>query len=129
MTLCAGGGALKLQTDFFTSGTPLQQLVQDELTCVVLEPIPPPPPEPVINNVQSINFFNVPAGGFALAQNLPVQLHDITYVEKSMTLKISLAQLRIWVGTEWRTVNVSIREGDAWLPAQVRIWSGDEWVN
>jgi hypothetical protein len=129
MNIRMGGGALKLQTDYFSPGTPTDLQVREILSFVVLNPLPPEPPVPVVNNVQRINFYNVPAAGFQLPYNLKTVLHRTYYADQEILLRISDAQLRLRYQNNWASAVVHIYTGSEWLPAQIKIWDGETWSN
>jgi hypothetical protein len=125
MSLLMGGGSLALRTDTFANGEPTGLRVRDFLSTPVLEPIPPLPPEP--NNVQSINFFGTPAGGFVLARNLRTENKNLFVSGAAAQQRVLQSSITIRVGDQWKTFSPFVRTGDGWSSLPVRIWNGSQW--
>lgn len=129
MSLLVGGGSLASSKDAFPNEVPTSLLVRDNLSMEVTNPLPPTPPEPVENNVQSINFIREVASGFVLTTALPTVQHGVLYSGGSATLNTSLANLRIRTsqGT-WLGIQARIYDGENWQSIPLRVYSGTEWV-
>jgi hypothetical protein len=126
MTLLMGGGSLALATDTFANGEPTSIRVRDILTTPVLEPIPPPIPGP--NNVESINFFGVAAGGFVLNRNLPVVNKTLFVGQNAAQLRVLQSRIIIRASDgQWLVVQPFVRTAQGWTTLPVRIWTGSSW--
>jgi hypothetical protein len=128
MNLLVGGGSITLKTDTFENEQPEDLLVADELSTPVLEPIPPPPPQPVDNNVQSINFYNVVAGGFNLVNNLPIGRRQLQVTTVPLVLKISNNEIRIFVNGQWSSIQPFVWNGNSWSQIPAKIFNGIDWI-
>jgi hypothetical protein len=128
MNLLVGSGAIRLKTDEFDNQEPDGLQVSDELSMIVLEPIPQPPPEIVQNNVQSINFFNVPISGFRLSQNLSLIERQSKTTFIPLSIKIKDNDVRILVNNQWIKIQSFIWDGQNWSHIEAKVFNGSEWV-
>jgi hypothetical protein len=126
MTILLGGGSLALKTDTFDNGEPTGLLVRDFLSTPVLEPVPPLPPEP--NNVQSINFFGKPAGGFVLSRNLRTVDKNLFFSGAAAQQQVLESSITIRTAdNKWVAFRPFVRTDSGWSSLPVRIWTGVDW--
>jgi hypothetical protein len=126
--LLAGGGSLKLKTNEFENQQPDSLQVSQQLALVVLDPIPLPPPEPVINNVERINFRNTPASGFKLSNNLPIPYSQTHAANLGLTLLIQQSGIRLRSDSSWQAVPIWIWNGEHWITVTPQVFDGTTWL-
>jgi hypothetical protein len=126
MSLLVGGGSVRLRTEVFENQEPTNLRFSEKTSLIVLDPIPPTPF--TNNNVQSINFFNTPASGFSLSNNLPIVVNNITLVDGALVSKIENAGLRIRLDNNWITLKPKVWDGTTWNILSIKIWNGNDWI-